>query len=208
MMLVRAGWKISVLAETPNRAAPAGESHGFVRSDCTEATPHPASRPLKKMKLTQSKRNRLNKRIMMSRTLTRSPRIQQARNLRCPSPRKITRPDSETHLGELVCEDDAPSGHGLERESPQPWRPTEIELAARGGSDTHMRNELWLLILFLVLLAVPLFAQDRFIDYNMKKGWCLLTAPILSADWGATSNNVSQAGCNRSNRRSECSGDL
>lgn len=66
-----------------------------------------------------------------------------------------------------------------------------------------MRNRLWLLILFLVPLAVPMFAQDKFINNNMKKGWCLLTAPILSADWRATSNNVSQASCNRSNRRSE-----
>jgi len=38
--------------------------------------------------------------------------------------------------------------------------------------------------------AVNQFLLQWFINYNMKKGWYLKTAPINTADWRATSNNT------------------
>jgi hypothetical protein len=37
--------------------------------------------------------------------------------------------------------------------------------------------------------AVNQFLLQYFINYNMKKGWYLLTAPIITADWRASSGN-------------------
>jgi len=38
--------------------------------------------------------------------------------------------------------------------------------------------------------AVNQFLLQWFVNYNMKKGWFLVTAPIITANWRATNNNV------------------
>ncbi len=38
--------------------------------------------------------------------------------------------------------------------------------------------------------AVNQFLLQWFVNYNMKKGWYLTSAPIITANWRAASNNV------------------